>query len=75
VSLNPVDGSKYELVVRDNGIGLPGDLDLKETGSLGLSLVSILAEQLGGDLRIKNEKGAVFSLIFSEYLETGTEVH
>lgn len=75
VSLNPVAGSKYELVVRDNGIGLPGDLDIKETGSLGLSLVSILAEQLGGDLKIKNEKGAVFSLIFSEYLETGTEVH
>jgi PAS domain S-box-containing protein len=75
VSLNPVTGSRYELAVRDNGVGLPDGLDIKKTGSLGLRLVSILAEQLGGELHFENDKGAAFSLLFNEYVETGTEVH
>ena len=75
VSLNTVDGSKYELTVRDNGVGLPEGMNIKKTGSLGLRLVSILAEQLGGHLQIENDKGAAFRLVFSEYMEAGTEIH
>lgn len=66
---------RYELTVSDNGIGLPEDLDVKETGSLGLRLVSILSEQLGADLEIRNKMGACFRLGFREYYEAGPEVH
>jgi two-component sensor histidine kinase len=36
------------LCVRDTGVGVPADLDLRQTDSLGLQPVGILTEQLGG---------------------------
>jgi two-component sensor histidine kinase len=42
-----------ELVISDNGIGIPLDMDFRKTGSLGLHLVTILAEnQLHGKISI-----------------------
>lgn len=75
ISLKQKSGNQYRLKVTDNGVGLPEDIDLKKIGSLGLRLVMILAEQLGGDLQIENKGGAVFHLVFSEYMETGAEMH
>jgi two-component sensor histidine kinase len=39
---------QFELVVSDNGIGLPSELDLGDPTSLGLTLVQVLSEQLDG---------------------------
>jgi len=54
------------IVVSDNGVGLPSDLDLSGSNSLGLYLVSGLVEtQLGGKLRMENQNGARISLRFN----------
>ncbi len=46
------------LTVKDNGVGLPGDLDIAGLPSLGLRLVSDLAlYQLEGELDIRRGKG------------------
>lgn len=37
----------YELIVSDNGIGLPADFDISKSQSLGLEMVQALAKQLG----------------------------
>ncbi|MFH0994179.1 MAG: histidine kinase dimerization/phosphoacceptor domain -containing protein [Pseudomonadota bacterium] len=39
------------LRVRDNGIGLPADLDWRKSGSLGLRLVQMLAGQMRGTVQ------------------------
>ena len=44
------DHDRFLLAVGDNGVGLPHDLDWKNTSSLGLQLVHILAEQIDGDV-------------------------
>ncbi len=75
VSLRRIDKKQNELVVLDNGIGLPEDLDIQEMASLGLRLVSILAEQLDADLKVEAGGSTTFKLTFGEYFETGTEVH
>lgn len=69
------DPGNYELTILDDGIGLPPELNVKETRTLGLRLITILAEQLGADLHIERNGGTVFRLTFQEYLEAGTEMY
>ncbi|HMB44863.1 MAG TPA: histidine kinase dimerization/phosphoacceptor domain -containing protein, partial [Candidatus Methanoperedens sp.] len=54
-----------ELVVSDNGIGLPEDLDFRKTRTLGLHLVTVLAEnQLHGNIDMDRIKGTEFRIKF-----------
>jgi len=55
----------YALSVRDNGVGLPMDVDLRRARSLGLELVAILAQQLGGALEIDRQAGTAFTITFA----------
>jgi two-component sensor histidine kinase len=52
--------------VRDNRIGLPDRFSVAGSGSLGLQVVTDLAEQLGGSFAAANasEGGAVFRVRF-----------
>jgi two-component sensor histidine kinase len=57
---------RVHLTVRDNGIGLPDGLDVKHSGTLGLDLIRIIAEdQLQGKVRVKSGKGTAFLFDFS----------
>jgi two-component sensor histidine kinase len=54
-----------ELVVSDNGVGIPKDLDFRKTESLGLHLVTTLAEnQLHGEINLNRSKGTEFRIKF-----------
>ncbi len=63
IELQALD-DELELVVADNGAGLPGDFDLANVTSLGLQLVPLLADQLGGRFTVEGGPGARFSLRF-----------
>jgi two-component sensor histidine kinase len=54
------------LAIWDDGKGFPKTVDYKNTASLGLQLVSSLAEQIGGKLKMetKKEKGTQFIIAF-----------
>lgn len=64
VSLKKLDEEKLELNVKDNGIGLPENLDIKNSSSMGLQIVSILTNQLGGELKVRESGSAEFSISF-----------
>ncbi len=65
ISLRSIDGTMIELVVGDNGVGIPKDLDIRTTESLGLHLVTILAEnQLHGNIALNRDKGTEFQIKF-----------
>lgn len=57
--------NKYELIVRDNGVGMP-EFDVEKLDSLGLLLVFNLTEQLDGDITIKRDHGTEFIITFEE---------
>jgi two-component sensor histidine kinase len=56
--------NKLLLTVGDNGIGLPADLEIMESGSLGLKLVSVLVKQLRGTLQLGSGPGTEFRIVF-----------
>jgi len=64
VTLRPV-GSDVVLEVADNGVGFPADLDFRGAGTLGLKLVAIFTEQVGGTIDLEREGGTRFSLRFT----------
>ncbi len=57
ISLRPLNNENYELIVADDGRGLPDGIDLENPVSLGLELVNIFVDQLTGKMEISCEKG------------------
>jgi PAS domain S-box-containing protein len=65
ISLRSPESGAYELTVKDDGIGIPEAIDIKTTQSLGLHLVSILAEdQLRGSIEVTRDGGSAFRIMF-----------
>ncbi|MDR4505989.1 MAG: HAMP domain-containing protein [Candidatus Scalindua sp.] len=61
------ESEMFELIVSDNGIGIPEELDYRNTQSLGLRLITNLSEnQLQGKLGLKRNGGTEFRLNFQE---------
>ncbi|MCK4766689.1 MAG: PAS domain S-box protein [Candidatus Aminicenantes bacterium] len=54
----------YILVVRDNGVGLPGNFSIEQNDSLGMVLVKTLVRQMHGVLDCDTDDGAVFTIKF-----------
>ena len=66
VKMKPIENGDIELRVSDNGVGLEGGLDIKNTESFGLQLVDMLTEQLQGTLSIDRNGGTTFAIVFQE---------
>jgi len=53
------------LVVSDNGIGFPDDIDFQKAQSLGLQMVNDLTRQIGGTIKLDRTGGTAFKVKFS----------
>ena len=58
------DQGWYRLSISDNGIGLPVDFDIQQSGSMGMEIVDILTQQLEGRLTYSSVDGASFVVEF-----------
>ncbi len=63
IELKKADG-KVNLLIKDNGIGLPDDFEIEKSESLGMQLILALTNQLDGELKLSHEKGTSFAISF-----------
>lgn len=66
---------ELELLVQDDGVGLPAGLDPSQSGTLGLDLVYLFAEQLRARVAVESAPGAgtSFRLRFSSGVQGETQ--
>ena len=62
VALRKEPDEQVMLCVSDNGVGIPDDLDIAETTTLGLQLVWLLADQLRADITVQRSNPTRFEL-------------
>ena len=66
VSVRAVGKQEYELIVSDNGVGMPGDKDGMDAKSFGLDLVYALVDQLNGRMETCGTNGTDVRVRFKE---------
>ena len=54
----------YNLIVHDDGIGFPKEIDFRSTDTLGMQLVVMLTEQLKGTVDIGRSDGTLVRITF-----------
>jgi two-component sensor histidine kinase len=64
ITLTPTDQNSLQLVVGDDGVGLPADQDPATAESMGWQLVQALTRQLRGTLHCDRLVGTVFTVTF-----------
>lgn len=55
---------KFLLQISDNGIGLPEDVNLAKSETLGFQIVNALVQQIGGSISIVSEGGTCVEIVF-----------
>lgn len=59
-----IDEGKHILTVGDNGIGFKKEFDIEKDSHLGIQLIFMLTEQLGGKLDVQSENGTSYTITF-----------
>lgn len=59
------DREYYTLIIADNGRGIPEDIDIRDTDSLGLQLINSLVDQINGNFKLDKSNGTKFTINFS----------
>lgn len=57
---------QYRLIVQDNGIGLPMEIDCQQPKTFGLNLVRILTRQLQGEVEVDRCNGTAFVVTLTD---------
>jgi two-component sensor histidine kinase/ligand-binding sensor domain-containing protein len=67
VRLNRMPSGKLQMLIGDDGVGLPADFDFQSTDSFGTELIAALTEQLNGTIIVRRDMpGTVYQIDFEE---------
>jgi two-component sensor histidine kinase len=65
VSMQPLDTGRLQLIVADDGIGLPASVPFPSVTSLGLHIVATLVAQLDGTVEVVRQPGTSFQMVLN----------
>jgi len=66
IKFREIKDGQLDLKIIDNGVGLSSGGNWQQSRSLGMRLVSILADQLDADLQVQTQNGTAFHLRFKQ---------
>ena len=66
VTLRPGADGRFTLTVGDSGVGWPRGADFRKTDTLGMQLVTMLVDQLNGEIELEKKPGTAFRISFRE---------
>ncbi|PIF29673.1 two-component sensor histidine kinase [Flavobacterium sp. 9] len=69
VSLKNTEANQYQLIIDDNGVGLPADFEDTERDSLGMNLMIGLSDQIDGIFDMKSDNGLKIKITFTRNTE------
>jgi two-component system, sensor histidine kinase PdtaS len=69
VLLSRQNEDNYIFTFKDNGIGLPDDINIENSQTLGLRLVYILVRQIKGVMHFKVDHGTEFTIVFNDFVK------
>jgi len=65
LSISALPGDEVELIVQDDGIGLPADVDIHNPTTVGLDLaISAVTGELGGKVEVSRDSGTRYQIRF-----------
>ncbi len=64
VAIQSNNGDAFTMTVHDNGVGLPEEVNIANTETLGLQLVNMLAAQHNAEVEIHRNGGTTFKIKF-----------
>jgi len=65
IIIRETKNTEIEIVVRDNGLGLPDTIDIHEPRTVGLHLVNgLVKKQLDGQIEVRRDNGTEFRIKF-----------
>lgn len=64
ISFTEINKQSYCLTIKDNGIGLPEDINLKDPQTLGFQLINALIDQIEGSMEVIRIKGTAINIRF-----------
>jgi two-component sensor histidine kinase len=72
ISFKNVEKNNCQLIIADNGVGLPENFNHAERDSLGMNLMTGLSDQIDGIFEMKNDNGLKIKITFSRNTEFET---
>jgi two-component sensor histidine kinase len=66
ISVGRLTDNAYQLVITDDGVGLPAGFDPDHRRSLGMTLLRGFGRQLGGELSVVSPPGTTIRLVFEK---------
>lgn len=66
ISVRKETEKNFLLLIADNGVGLPANINISNVESLGLKIVNSMVAQLGGSIEISSNNGTQFKIYFTD---------
>ena len=64
IRLKEKERGKLILIIKDNGKGIPEDIDVDNTDSLGILLINSFVKQVKGEIKLIRNNGTEFQIVF-----------
>ncbi|MFH7018396.1 sensor histidine kinase [Flavobacterium sp. FlaQc-47] len=64
IRLKKIEDEMYQLIISDNGVGVPEHFELKNRNSLGMNLMHGLSSQVDGTFNIESKNGLTITINF-----------